>query len=128
MERPVRPRIDMPASRLDIWLDVASTVGLVLTVAIVALSWGSLPERVPTHFGLSGAPNAWGSKNSILLFVVIPVVIYFGLGLLTRVPHVYNCPRKVTVENAPVMYPLGKSMVGWTNVEPLNRSTWVQAA
>lgn len=40
--------------------------------------WDKLPESVPTHFGLDGKPDAYGSKLSFL----IPVIVLMGAGLV----------------------------------------------
>lgn len=39
--------------------------------------WGDLPERVPTHFGIDGKPDAFGTKKGAL----VPIFIVMGAGL-----------------------------------------------
>ena len=51
-----------------------------------------LPEQVAHHFGMSGEPDAWGSKTVFLglyLFsVALIVATFLGLGFgMTRMPH-----------------------------------------
>lgn len=43
---------------------VASTAG----VLDVAGHWSEIPEEVPTHFGVSGKPDAWATKSFASLF------------------------------------------------------------
>jgi uncharacterized membrane protein len=38
----------------------------------LAVIWSSLPEKIPVHFGISGAPDKYGEKNQIF---ITPVVI-----------------------------------------------------
>jgi len=52
-------------------------------VLLVALSWSSLPDLVPVHWGVSGAPDDWTSR-----------IIAFGLlGLVTVVPTIVALVR-----------------------------------
>ena len=44
----------------------------------MGMIWQSLPERVPTHFGIDGKPDAFGTKTSAM----IPLAIVMGVGLL----------------------------------------------
>ena len=51
-----------------------------LFVGCLALTAGNLPERVATHFDLSGQPNGWMSRSTHLVFIggfglVLPLVL-----------------------------------------------------
>lgn len=74
-----RPRSWLPHATLVL----AVACGL-LGLAYAAFSYPSLPARIPTHFRLSGAPDAWSTKSlgSVLLLPMIGLVQGFGLGLL----------------------------------------------
>ena len=117
MNTPNRPRIEIVPTTLDRVLDRFSLAGVLFIVALLASAWDRLPARVPTHFGLSGEPNAWGSRNSLLLFVVVPVVIHIGLTVLSRMPWAYNYPAKVTEGNYVRLYALGRGLVLWLRTE-----------
>lgn len=41
---------------------VITTVVMLLPVLVGLILWNKLPERVPTHFGLSGESDDWSSK------------------------------------------------------------------
>jgi uncharacterized membrane protein len=68
-----------------IWLvlEIAGFCGLVAIWAIALASYGSLPERIPTHFGLSGEPDGYGGKGFLLVLVGVQTLLY---GLLSVVP------------------------------------------
>ena len=55
-------------------------MGLV-AMALAVGSWDAIPERVPTHFGGSGAPDAWGHKNWATVFVLPLMALLMGPGL-----------------------------------------------
>lgn len=74
-----------PAWRLDggvlrgEWL-VALVVGL--TVLVTLLAWPSLPEQVPTHFGVDGQADAFGPAWTVWLIPVLQVAVVAGMLLL----------------------------------------------
>lgn len=59
--------------------------GLVVTAYVIGWCWGAarLPERVPTHFGLDGSADAWGSRTEhIVFFAILGVVLLLGMPAL----------------------------------------------
>ncbi len=54
---------------LKTWIVTA----IAIVVAIVGIF--IMPDIIPTHFGPSGAPDAWGSKYTVLLYPAILVLV-----------------------------------------------------
>jgi uncharacterized membrane protein len=62
------------------------------TAVYLALLWEQIPAEVPTHFGITGAADAWGGKRNLLtqvgggavLFVAFLVVSFFPKGWRLR--------------------------------------------
>ena len=117
MKPSERPRIEITPTRLDKVLDALSTAGVLLTIAYLFAVWDKLPARIPTHFGVSGAPNQWGQRSTLLLFIIVPLVMHIGLTILSRMPWVYNYPTKVTEENYERLYLAGRGMILWLRTE-----------
>ncbi len=73
---------------------------LLLCIAQVTYYYPLLPDRVASHFGASGRPDAWSSKESfvkIYFIVVVFIVLLFpGIGLMLRkIPtSLMNLPNK----------------------------------
>ncbi|MEN9578324.1 MAG: hypothetical protein RJA70_1333 [Pseudomonadota bacterium] len=87
-------------------------LGTVVTLLVYAVwVWPDLPARVPTHFGISGAPDGWGSRAWLLALPTLATLLFLGLTFLERVPHLYNYPIEVTASNAPLVYALGRQLV-----------------
>jgi len=63
-----------------------------------------LPETIPTHYGFSGTPDAFGSKYTYIILPLIGTVLFFLLTVLNRYPWIFNYPSAITSENAPVKY------------------------
>jgi hypothetical protein len=57
-----------------------AVIGLIATFALFGRDYGSMPQLVPTHFGIDGNPDAWGQKSTLVLFPVMAAA-FFGLFL-----------------------------------------------
>ena len=80
-------------------MEIVSFCGLVAIFGIVLLTYGSLPERIPTHFGLTGVPDGYGGKAMLLVLAGVQTLLY---GLLTCVPfypELINVPGPRTPGN-----------------------------
>lgn len=63
-------------------LEVLSLLGIVAGVILLWSAWPELPEKVPSHFNLSGQPDGWAGKSILYLFIAVPLFI---CGLMTAV-------------------------------------------
>jgi len=74
---------------------------LILCVALrVWLVWDALPERIASHFGASGQPNAFQDKQSfVTLSLGMMTLMYALFGLMPRLlpalpPRMVNVPNR----------------------------------
>ncbi|MDX2055073.1 MAG: DUF1648 domain-containing protein [Polyangiaceae bacterium] len=107
-----RPKLEIPRTKLENVvraLSTVCTVGLDLYAVIVRRR---LPEVVPTHFGVSGIPNAWGPKWILFLVPALATLAYLAMMLVERVPHAFNYPVQVTAANAPRLYLIARRWLG----------------
>ncbi len=112
-----RPVLQMPKSSLEIGLETAAALGMLTMLYVTITSWPLLPETIPHHFGASGKPDAWGGKGILWLLPGISLVLYAGLTILSRYPHIYNYPWPVTEQNAAAQYQLARAMLGALKAE-----------
>ena len=56
----------------------------ILTVLSTVIMLFILPDTVPVHFDISGAPDRWGSKFELLLLPVILIVCAFSIDPLLK--------------------------------------------
>jgi len=106
-----RPVLDLSRSSFEKTLDIFGAMGLLFMIAMIAFYWSSLPERIPSHFGGSGRPEAWSGKSMLLVLPSISAVLYTGLTVLSRYPHIYNYAWPITPQNAATQYRLARQMV-----------------
>jgi hypothetical protein len=76
-----------------------------------------LPDKIPTHFDLSGNPNGWGSPSMLLVLPIMAAGIYGLITLVSFFPGAFNYPVRVTPENQPRLQALALQMVAWLKVE-----------
>ena len=48
----------------------------VLAVILAIVGILIMPDTIPTHFGPSGEPDAWGSKFTVLLYKILLTIRY----------------------------------------------------
>jgi uncharacterized membrane protein len=74
-------------------------------------SYSSLPDSIPTHFNAAGEADGFGRKASIVSLPLIATLLYVGLTILNRVPHIFNFPTPVTQDNALKQYTNATRMI-----------------
>ena len=87
-----------------------------------------LPARVPTHFDISGQPNAWGSPENLWLLPIVGAGLYLLMTALGSIQfRSYNLPVRVTQANLPFIQKQTSVMVAWIKFEMLCLFTYIQA-
>ncbi|MDZ7361474.1 MAG: DUF1648 domain-containing protein [candidate division KSB1 bacterium] len=106
-----RPVLQIPKSSLELGLETTAALGLLIMLYFTFTSWPLLPETIPHHFDISGKPDAWGGKWTLSLLPGIGLVLYVGLTILSRYPHIYNYLWPITEKNAAAQYHLARTMI-----------------
>lgn len=110
-----RPVLRLSATPLERALLIVAVAGAACCVLPLILSWSALPPTVPSHFDISGRPNAYSSKEWLLLLPALSVAITAGFTFLARYPHLFNYPVRVTPKNALHLYRTGRLLLRWIN-------------
>lgn len=79
---------------------LTTTVWFIFLVPGIYLStiWQKLPARVPMHFNLKGEVNRYGSRNELLVMILIITAVNIGVYFLLT--NVYRIdPKKYAQEN-----------------------------
>lgn len=97
--------------------EVLALAGLLCQLVVVWTAWPAVPSRVPTHFGITGRPDAFGDKSSLFLLPTVTVALYTLLTVLSFFPQTFNYPVRVTDENRTRLHALGVSLLGWLKAE-----------
>jgi uncharacterized membrane protein len=96
--------------------ELVAVVGLLSAIFVVAFNYRELPQRIPTHFGLSGLADAWGDKSSLWIIVGLTCVLYAIFSLVRFLPpRLINVP--VSEEHRAAAIPISLEMIGWVKAE-----------
>lgn len=116
-QRAQRPVLALPRSSFEMVAEFLALAGVVVMVVVWLRAWPDLPDRVPRHFDATGKPDAWGSKTWTLFPLLVMMVLYAGMTILNRYPHIFNYPWRITAENAERQYRLARTMMSWLKAE-----------
>jgi uncharacterized membrane protein len=81
-----------------------------------------LPQRIPTHFGANGQPNAWGPPGSLWLLPVVGAGLFLIVSIVSMFPGSFNFPVRSTPASRPRMEALTLRMMAWVKLELSCRS------
>jgi uncharacterized membrane protein len=86
-----------------------------------------LPDRIPTHFDISGQPNAWGPPGFLWFLPAVAAGIYLLLTVLGSIRfRRYNLPVAVTEGNLSFLQEQTILMVAWIKCELLCLFAYLQ--
>jgi uncharacterized membrane protein len=107
----IRPILKLKLTKTDYLLEAAVFIGLAAICILAITTYQSLPEIIPTHYGIKGQADDWGNKATIFILPVISLVLIIGISILNGFPHIFNHPVKVTEENALQLYRKGTQLI-----------------
>src|SRR5512135_219814 len=99
-----RPKIEIGRTNTDDILEILGWASLIFMWALTILKYTSLPESIPTHFDVSGKVDSYGSRSTILFLPVLSTILFAGMTILNKYPHIFNYPVPITKENAERQY------------------------
>ena len=106
-----RPKIKLIPTTADKLVDILGWIILLALWALTITNYSSLPDTIPTHFNAAGEADGFGSKVTILSLPVIATLLFIGLTVLNRYPHIFNYPTSITQDNALRQYTLATRML-----------------
>ena len=111
-----RPKLKLTLSSFDILMELTGGVLMILLIAYPLYHYAELPEVIPMHFDATGQPDRFGSKSSIWILPTVGLVIYIGLVILNRFPHIFNYNTEITQDNAERQYRLATTLLRIVNL------------
>ena len=111
MNNGKRPKLRIPLSWKEKMLILIATLSVIATWIYLWFMWGKTPDIIPTHFGLSGAPDRFGNKNSLFALPIIALIMHVLFVVISKMPNYFNYPVNVTEESAEALYKIGKQLI-----------------
>jgi uncharacterized membrane protein len=106
-----RPKLKIQLTPTDQVLELLGWGVLLALWVWTGMSYSSLPDTIPTHFNAAGEADGFGRKVSIVGLPLIATLLYIGLTLLNRYPHIFNFPTPITQDNALRQYTNATRMI-----------------
>lgn len=106
-----QPRLQLPINEKEKFTALAGWLLLTGMFVYTAVSYGSLPESVPTHFGPAGTPDDFGGKGSIWALPLVSFVLTLLMTVLMRYPHTFSYMITITDQNAEYQYRLARMLL-----------------
>jgi uncharacterized membrane protein len=111
-----RPKIKVPLEALDIILDMLAATLLILLIAYAVISYSELPETIPSHFNAKGEVDGYSEKSMFWMLPTISLILFIGLNVINKYPHLHNYMVNITEENALKNYRFSTRIVRFTNL------------
>jgi len=99
-----RPKIKIFLTIFDIIIEIAGLVALLALWIFLIVAYSHLPDVIPVHYNGMGQADAFGKKGEIFTLPIIATVVFAGMTILSRFPHVFNYPVKINENNAFFQY------------------------
>jgi uncharacterized membrane protein len=111
MKTEERPKLKIQLTPTDQIFELLGWGVLLALWVWIGTSYSSLPDTIPTHFNAAGEADGFGTKASIIGLPLIATLLYIGLTLLNRFPHIFNFPTPITPDNALSQYTNATRMI-----------------
>ena len=105
------PKLKVKLTTVDYILEVIGLIGIICMIVLPIYFFNDLPDKLPKHFNAQGQPDSYSNKGMIWFLPIITLLLYIGLTILNRFPHIFNYPIKVTNENVEKLYRIGTKTV-----------------
>jgi uncharacterized membrane protein len=99
-----RPKIKIELNKKDKIVEITCLMILLIFWIGTFAIYPQLPDKIPSHFNAEGQADDFSNRIHIFQLPIIATVIYIGMTLLNKHPHLYNYPAVVTADNARQLY------------------------
>lgn len=106
-----RPRIEVKLTPADKILEILGWIAVFGIWTLTLIHYFDLPEIIPTHYNGIGKVDGFGNKANILTLPIVSTVLFVGMTILNKYPHLFNYPSQITDENALRQYTNATRMI-----------------
>lgn len=106
-----RPRIKLEYTLTDRLIEIIGWGVLLVIWVLVISTYSNLPDTIPVHYNALGEVDGYGAKSEIWILPVVGSIVYIGITVLNKFPHIFNYLTKITDENALLQYTLATKLL-----------------
>lgn len=111
-----RPKLKIALSKADWVMESLGWLLVFLVWGYVIYNYQTLPETIPTHFNILGEADGFGDKGMILTLPAVASILFIGMTILNKFPHVFNYPTDLTANNVLRQYTLATRLIRYLKV------------
>lgn len=112
-----RPKLKIPLTIPEIIIEGICAIVFIGTAIFMILNHNNLPDKIPTHFGISGRPDGWGGRTGLNALIIVNLGLYVLLTILGRFPHIFNYLCEITEDNAKFQYTNSRTLIALIKTE-----------
>ena len=106
-----RPKLKLELTTFDKTLEILGWTSILAIWVLTISNYSNLPDTIPIHYNGAGQADGFGGKGNILTLPLIATVLFIGLTILNKFPHVFNYPTNITADNALRQYTNATRMI-----------------
>lgn len=106
-----RLKINIKPTITDTLIEALGWLFLLAIWILTIASYTSLPDTIPIHYNGAGQVNGFGAKANILTLPFIVTILFIGLTVLNKFPHLFNYPVHITQDNALNQYTIATRLI-----------------
>lgn len=98
------PEIKLDLTITDQIFEILGWISLVAVWVFTITNYNNLPDVIPIHFNGAGQADGFGGKATILTLPIVSTILFIGMTVLNKFPHLFNHPTNITKENKLRLY------------------------
>ena len=106
-----QPKLKVTLFATDWIIEILAVVTLLAIWIVVLVNYANLPDEIPTHYNGSGEADGFSHKNEIFALPIVTTILFAGLTIINRFPHIFNYPTEITPDNAALQYKFMTRMI-----------------
>jgi len=95
-----RPRIKIELTITDRIFEILAWISILTIWVLTIINYIHLPDTIPVHYNSAGQADGFGGKANILTLPLIATILFVGLTVLNKFPHIFNYPTNITHDKA----------------------------
>ncbi len=99
-----RPKVKLELTTTDKVFELLGWLSIVAVWILTIKNYNNLPEIIPIHFNGSGQADGFGGKATILTLPIVSTILFIGMTVLNKFPHLFNHSTNTTKENKLRLY------------------------
>ena len=119
-----RPKLKLELTTFDKTLEILGWISILAIWVLTITNYTNLPDTIPIHYNGAGQADGFGGKDNILTLPLIATILFVGLTILNKFPHVFNYPTNITADNALRQYTNATRLIRYLNGQTSGLGVW----